>query len=283
MSSPANTAQRGDTKSHRTRTCRLVNTTKSPRPSGRYVLATRHARRHRRKYTASSPPITFVAVPSPTSSISLQVRETDSANKYAVSNWGQLHITVLLFELEAGPPVVTVKTNEETWKKEEPFEMVEAWVPEEDSGSFIDLSNNWKGKQQDMGLDDNRDSVTVIKYLIPTCGMLGMRSEISMAIVASVFDLYREKISGDILSRDKGSLLSFKDNVVTSFGCSGAQDRGELFVKSDINMYKKMIPVVPARRQCPPGALGATCPATTLHLSLYPVFLVPIGAAWQLQ
>ena len=67
--------------------------------------------------------------------------------------------------------------------------------------------------------------MTVVKYLNPTWGMLRLRSEMLSAtqgtvIYASVFDLYREKILGDILSQDKGSLLAFKDVVVvlTIFG-----------------------------------------------------------------
>ena len=39
------------------------------------------------------------------------------------------------------------------------------------------------------------------------------------ATVASVFDSYREKIAGHILSQDKGSILAFEHNVVTLFGC----------------------------------------------------------------
>ena len=79
-----------------------------------------------------------------------------------------------------------------------------------------------KGEHQDIGLDGNRDSMTVIKHLIPTRGILGLQSEMlsatrGTAIMDSVFDSYREKITGDILSRDKGSLLAFKVNVVTSF------------------------------------------------------------------
>ena len=61
---------------------------------------------------------------------------------------GQLHLTVLIetmrhegFELEVGPPVVIFKKNEETGVEEEPFEMVEVRVPEEYSGSVIDLFN----------------------------------------------------------------------------------------------------------------------------------------------
>merc|ERR1712127_634864 len=165
--------------------------------------------------------------------------ETDSADKYAVSGRGQLHLTVLIetmrregFEMEVGPPVVIDKTNEETGKTEEPFEMVEVRVPEEYSGSVIDLFNNRKGELQDMGLDDNGDSMTVIKYLSPTRGT---------AIVDAVFDSYRPKIPGDILSRDKGSLLSFEDGAVSSFGCEGAQTRGKLFVKPGTDVYKNMI------------------------------------------
>ena len=96
MSSPANVARKGDTESQ---TGRIVNTTEPTRPSGHRVLDTRHARNHRRRNTASSLPITFVAVPSPTAGIALQVRETDASDKYVVRNWGQLHITVLIFEL----------------------------------------------------------------------------------------------------------------------------------------------------------------------------------------
>jgi GTP-binding protein len=185
--------------------------------------------------------------------VALRVEETESADKYAVSGRGQLHLTVLIetmrregFELEVGPPVVIYKTNEETGKVEEPFEMVEVRVPEEYSGSVIDLFNARKGELQDMGLDDNGDSMTVIKYLIPTRGMLGLRSEMltvsrGTAIIDAVFDSYRPKIAADISSRDKGSLIAFEGGQVTSFGLENAQDRGKLFVKSGEETYMNMI------------------------------------------
>jgi len=185
--------------------------------------------------------------------VALKVEETDSADKYAVSGRGQLHLTVLIetmrregFELEVGPPVVIYKTNEETGKEEEPFEMVEVRVPEEYSGSVIDLFNTRNGELQDMGLDDGGESMSVIKYLIPTRGMLGLRSEMltatrGTAIIDAVFDSYRPKIAGDIQSRDKGSLLAFEDGTVTSFGLENAQDRGKLFVKAGEDTYKNMI------------------------------------------
>jgi GTP-binding protein len=185
--------------------------------------------------------------------VALKVEETDSADKYAVSGRGQLHLTVLIetmrregFELEVGPPVVIYKANEETGAMEEPFESVEVRVPEEYSGSVIDLFNTRNGELLDMGLDDGGESMSVIKYLIPTRGMLGLRSEMltatrGTAIIDAVFDSYRPKIAGDIQNRDKGSLLAFEDGTTTTFGLENAQDRGKLFVKPGVEVYKNMI------------------------------------------
>ncbi len=185
--------------------------------------------------------------------VALKVEETDSADKYAVSGRGQLHLTVLIetmrregFELEVGPPVVIYKTNAETGALEEPFESVEVRVPEEYAGSVIDLFNTRNGELQDMGLDDGGDAMSVIKYLIPTRGMLGLRSEMltatrGTAIIDAVFDSYRPKIAGEIQNRDKGSLLAFEDGTTTTFGLENAQDRGKLFVKSGVEVYKNMI------------------------------------------
>merc|ERR1712176_1500210 len=184
--------------------------------------------------------------------VALQVAETDSADRYEVSGRGQLHLTVLIetmrregFELEVGPPVVIEKTNEETGKVEEPYEMVEVRVPEEYSGSVIDLFNTRSGELQDMGLDDGDGGMSVIKYMIPTPGLTGLRSEMltstrGTAIIDSVFDSYREK-AGGVVSRDKGSLLAFEDGTITSFGLENAQDRGKLFVKPGDETYKNMV------------------------------------------
>jgi len=182
--------------------------------------------------------------------VALQVEETESADRYMVSGRGQLHLTVLIetmrregFELEVGPPTVIFKVNEETGKEEEPWESVELRVPEEYVGSCVDLFNGRKAELQDMGLEDG---MSVVKYLVPTRGMLGLRSNLLSAtrgtvIIDSVFDSYRPKIAGDILTRDRGSLLAFADGVVTTFGLEGAQDRGKLFANPGDDVYKGMI------------------------------------------
>merc|ERR1711935_1311146 len=184
--------------------------------------------------------------------VALNVEETDSADRYEVSGRGQLHLTVLIetmrregFELEVGPPTVIIKENEETGKKEEPWEAVEVRVPDEYVGSVIDLLNNRKGELQDMGLEDS-SGMMVVKYLVPTRGMLGLRSALlsstrGTALIDSVFDSSRAMISGDIQARDKGSLLAFSDGDATTFGIEGAQTRGQMFVSVGDDVYNGMI------------------------------------------
>lgn len=184
--------------------------------------------------------------------VALRVEETDSADRYMVSGRGQLHLTVLIetmrregFELEVGPPTVIIKENEETGEKEEPWEAVEVRVPEEYVGGVVDLFNQRKGELQDMGIEGD-DGLSVVKYLVPTRGMLGLRSAMltatrGTAIIDSVFDSYRPCIKFEIQSRDKGSLLAFADGVVTTFGMESAQDRGKLFCNPGDEVYKGMI------------------------------------------
>lgn len=184
--------------------------------------------------------------------VALQVSETESADRYEVSGRGQLHLTVLIetmrregFELEVGPPSVIMKENAETGKMEEPWESVEVRVPEEYMGGVVDLLNVRKGELQDMGLEEG-EGLSVVKYLVPTRGMLGLRSNLltatrGTAIIDSVFDSYRPKIQDEIQGRDKGSLLAFADGKSTTFGIEGAQDRGKLFIDPSDEVYKGMI------------------------------------------
>jgi len=185
--------------------------------------------------------------------VALRVAETDSADRYEVSGRGQLHLTVLIenmrregFELEVGPPSVIFIKNEETGKEEEPWESVEVRVPEEYMGSVVDLFNQRKGELQDMGIEDGAEAMSVVKYLIPTRGMLGLRSNLltvtrGTALIDAVFDSYKPKIKEIIQGRDKGSLLAFADGSTTPFGIEGAQERGKMFIETQLEVYKGMI------------------------------------------
>lgn len=182
--------------------------------------------------------------------VALKVAETDSADRYEVSGRGQLHLTVLVetmrregFELEIGPPSVIVK--EIDGKKHEPVEKVEVRVPEEYSGAVIDMFNNRKGELLNMGLDEGDGGFSIIEYRIPTRGMIGIRSALltatrGTAIIDSLFDSY-QPVAGEIGGSEKGSLLAFSDGSANTFGIQGAQDRGNMFVSPNDEVYKGMI------------------------------------------
>ena len=183
--------------------------------------------------------------------VALRVAETDSADRYEVSGRGQLHLTVLIetmrregFELEVGPPTVIYKEGEDG-KIEEPWESVEVRVPEEYMGSVVDTMNQRKGELLDMGREEG-EGMSVVKYLVPTRGMLGLKNSLlsatrGTALIDSVFDSYKPKIPGDIQARDRGSLLAFADGEATTFGLEGAQDRGRLIAKPGDECYKGMM------------------------------------------
>jgi len=187
------------------------------------------------------------------SNVALHVEDTPVSDRYMISGRGQLHLTVLIenmrregFELEVGPPSVVYKRNKDTGQIEEPWEVVEIRVPNEYSGACIEILNQRKGLLRDMGIEDDSISTNIIKYLIPTRGMLGLRSSLLTAtcgtiIIDSVFDSYRPRVKGNIQGRKKGSLLASTDGKVTSFGLEGAQDRGKLIIKPNDDVYKGMI------------------------------------------
>ena len=152
---------------------------------------------------------------------------------------------LLLYLNPVGPPTVIYQTNEETGKVEEPWESVEVRVPEEYMGAVVDTLNQRKGELQDMGIEEG-EGLSVVKYLVPTRGMLGLRSALltatrGNAIIDSVFDSYRPKIPEIIQARDKGSLLAFADGTCTTFGIEGAQDRGRMMIQPGDAVYKGMI------------------------------------------
>ena len=182
--------------------------------------------------------------------VALQVSETDNADTYEVCGRGQLHLTVLIetmrregFELLVGPPSVIEKEVE--GQKCEPFEQVDITVPNEYSGSVVDILNKRKGEMLEMGPAESGEDMTQLKFSVPTRGLIGVRSSLLTAtkgtvVMDTVFDAYKPAV-GSISQREKGSLLAFESGTANPFGISGAQDRGRMFVEPKDDVYKDMI------------------------------------------
>eukprot|EP00607_Mallomonas_marina_P006879 CAMPEP_0182427250 /NCGR_PEP_ID=MMETSP1167-20130531/16295_1 /TAXON_ID=2988 /ORGANISM="Mallomonas Sp, Strain CCMP3275" /LENGTH=615 /DNA_ID=CAMNT_0024609359 /DNA_START=181 /DNA_END=2028 /DNA_ORIENTATION=+ len=182
--------------------------------------------------------------------VALKVYETDSADTYEVCGRGQLHLTVLIeamrregFELLVGPPQVIEKEIDGV--KCEPFEQVDITVPNEFSSSVVDLFNRRKGEMSSMGPAEGSDAQTQLQFMVPTRGMIGIRSALltatkGTAVLDTMFDSYRPHV-GQIGNREKGSLLAFENGVANPFGINGAQDRGRMFIEPKDEVYKDMI------------------------------------------
>eukprot|EP01038_Epipyxis_sp_PR26KG_P006603 gene6603-9070_t len=182
--------------------------------------------------------------------VALKVYETDSSDTYEVCGRGQLHLTVLIenmrregFELMVGPPTVIEKNVDGV--KCEPFEQVDVTVPNEFSSAVVDLLNKRKGDMLEMGPSEGSEGQTQLKFLVPTRGMIGIRSALMTAtkgtvVLDTVFDSYKPAV-GAISQREKGSLLAFEEGVANPFGIAGAQERGRMFITTKDDVYKDMI------------------------------------------
>ena len=177
--------------------------------------------------------------------------DTGGADTFEVSGRGQLHLTVLIetmrregFEINVGPPQVIVK--EIDGKKCEPFENVDVGVSDEFVGAVVDLMARRKGEMTDMVVGETgSEGFTQLKFSMPTRGMIGLRSGLltatrGTAVIDSTFNDYRPW-AGDIETREKGSLLATETGTVTTFGVTGAQERGQLFVSPKDEIYKDQI------------------------------------------
>lgn len=97
----------------------------------------------------------------------------------------------------------------------------------------------------EMGPSETSDTLTQLKFSVPTRGLIGVRSAMLTAtkgtvVMDSTFEAFKPVV-GKIAQREKGSLLAFESGVANPFGISGAQDRGRMFVSPKDEVFKDMI------------------------------------------
>ncbi|KAJ7976802.1 GTP-binding protein TypA/BipA like [Quillaja saponaria] len=181
--------------------------------------------------------------------LAMKVEDGETADTFLVSGRGTLHITILIenmrregYEFMVGPPkVINKKVND---KLLEPYEIATVEVPEQHMGSVVELLGKRRGLMFDMqGVGS--EGTTLLKYKIPTRGLLGLRNAIltasrGTAILNTIFDSYGPW-AGDMSTRDLGSLVAFEDGTSTSYALSSSQDRGQMFISPGVDVYKGQI------------------------------------------
>ncbi|MCK9497555.1 MAG: translational GTPase TypA [Candidatus Colwellbacteria bacterium] len=179
--------------------------------------------------------------------VALRVDLTDTNERWVVSGRGELHLSILVekmrregYEFEVSKPQVILK--EESGKKMEPVESVSIEVPEEFSGTVIEILGKRLGVMKDMSVDRG---MCKLEFSIPTRGLIGIRNVFLTAtkgtgIMNALFEGYRE-YKGEVRSREHGSIVSTATGDTNNFGLTAAQGRGELFMGSGVKVYEGMV------------------------------------------
>ena len=126
----------------------------------------------------------------------------------------------------------------------EPFEFLTIDVPSEYQGVVIEEAGRRKARLKNM-LQAAKGGV-YFEYEISTRAVIGLKAMFmtktrGTAIINHAFDEY-EPMDGNLsFVNTHGSLVSSETGVSTSYGLNNAQERGELFIGPNADVYEGMI------------------------------------------
>ena len=169
------------------------------------------------------------------------------------------------YELQVGQPQVIFKWKEESgkWKentseggelqqqdnslstfhtplstKYEPIEELTINVPEEFASKMIDMVTRRKGEMTSMESQGER---TNIEFLIPSRGIIGLRTNVLTASQGEAIMAHRYKeyqpYKGDIERRVNGSMIALETGTAYAYAIDKLQDRGKFFIDPGEEVY----------------------------------------------
>lgn len=179
--------------------------------------------------------------------VALRVRQQEGSDAFLVSGRGVLHLAVLVetmrregFELSVGKPRVILRTTDGI--KEEPFESLVVEVPSDKLGPVMEMVGARRGELQHMEV---HGEYTVIEFLIPARGLIGLRTRLlnatqGTAVIHHRFHSYRP-VEGEIPTRANGVMISMVSGKVVAFALNTLQERADMFVAPGDEVYEGMI------------------------------------------
>ena len=181
--------------------------------------------------------------------VSLRVEDTETTDCFKVSGRGELHLSVLIenmrregYEFAVSKAEVIYK-QDERGKKLEPFEIAIIDVPDDFSGTVINMLSIRKGELS--GMAPSNGGMTRLEFRIPSRGLIGFRGDFLTAtkgngIINTIFDGY-DAYKGDMSYRSNGSLIAFEAGTSITYGLFNAQERGSLFIGPGVDVYAGMV------------------------------------------
>ncbi len=183
------------------------------------------------------------------SNVALQVERIESGDKFKVSGRGELHLAILIetmrregYELSVSRPEVIYRTIDGVLS--EPFENLVVDVEEGHQGAIMQHLATSRGDLKDM-VSDGKGRVRM-EYKILTRGLIGLHSKFltmtsGSGVMTHVFDHYGPVKSEGIGGRNRGVLIANGPGVSTGFALFNLQERGELFIGPQTEVYEGMI------------------------------------------
>ena len=181
--------------------------------------------------------------------VSLRVEDLGRADAVKVSGRGELHLAILIEEMRregfefcaSAPEIIT--HEDDKGKVLEPMEELIIDVPLEYQGVVIEKVSKRKGELANM--HNAGTGLLRLEFRIPTRGLIGYRNEFltdtrGLGIMAARFVGYGQWC-GEVVSRQRGSMVSIDTGDATSYSLENLQQRCTLFIKPMDRVYTGMI------------------------------------------
>jgi GTP-binding protein len=180
--------------------------------------------------------------------VSLRVEPTDTPEQIKVIGRGELQLSILIemmrregYELQVSRPEIV--TKEIDGARMEPVEELVIDVPEDFQGVVIAQLGTRRGIMTRMV---NHGSGRVrMEFRVPTRGLIGFRSQFltdtkGTGIMNHLFAGW-EPWHGPIPSRAAGALVADRPGPATAYAIANLQERGEIFIEPQTDVYEGMI------------------------------------------
>lgn len=179
--------------------------------------------------------------------LALRVEETESPEVFNVHGRGVLHLSILIetmrresYELQVGKPRVLTKEGPEG--RQEPIEALVIDVPEDHSGTVIDMVTKRMGEMEKM---EPRGGMMHLEFNVPTRGLIGLKNILLTATAGEAIMYHRFSHygpwKGEIESRNKGVMIASEPGTSIPFAMNKLQERGHFFIPPGAAIYEGQI------------------------------------------
>jgi GTP-binding protein len=165
----------------------------------------------------------------------------------AVAGRGVLHLAILIenmrregYELSVGKPHVLLRQRD--GKTQEPFESLVVEVPSDKLGPVMELVGARRASLEHMEAHGDQNFAT---FRIPARGLIGLRTRLLNATQGTAIMHHRfagyGPVEGELPGRANGVLVSMVAGKAVAYALDGLQQRAELFVRPNDDIYQGMI------------------------------------------